>query len=400
MKRTFGSDLFRLIPGGIGRKFLGSITRVIERRDSMLSTRMLFMIIACGLRLSPLAIPDEVIDPAQGVPDPEGKLVWYDGTLLDMEGRGWADAESPYDRLPARAKEKVRKAVWNLSRCSAGISLGFITDADRIEVRWTLVKSGLAMPHMPATGVSGIDLYRRNERGAWIFEANGRPGGIENRVAFTTAGSELYRLFLPLYNGVKRLEIGLPPKARLERPAPRSLKKRGIVFYGTSITQGGCASRPGLAATTIAGRLLDAPVINLGFSGNGKMEPELADLLAELDPAVFVLDCLWNMSLEQIDERFVPFVIRLRAARPDTPIVLAEDSNVRDRSGPKGERLRVHFKRLNAEGVKGIHLLPNTNMLGADGEGTVDGVHPNDLGMMRQAKVFADFLSPLLEKAK
>src|SRR5205823_11246646 len=99
-----------------------------------------------------------------------------------------------------------------------------------------------------------------------------------------------------------------------ERPASR---RKPVVFYGTSITQGGCASRPGMVHTAILGRRLDRPVINLGFSGNGKMEPELAALLAELDPAVYVLDCLPNLNAQEIRERVGPFVRTLRQARPE-----------------------------------------------------------------------------------
>ena len=138
-------------------------------------------------------------------------------------------------------------------------------------------------------------------------------------------------------------------------------------------------------------------MINLGFSGNGRMEPELAQLLGELDPAVFVIDCLWNMTPEMVSERVEPFVRILREARPATPIVLAEDSHFMDRPTGDGEILRDIYRKLKAEGDEHLHLLPNTGMLGSDTEGTVDGCHPNDLGMMRQAEVFAKFLKPLLD---
>src|SRR5258705_7674130 len=128
-------------------------------------------------------------------------------------------------------------------------------------------------------------------------------------------------LHLPLYNGVSSVEIGLPKTATLARTTDRPKDRaRPILFYGTSITQGGCASRPGMVHTAILGRRHDRPIINLGFSGNGKMEPELADLLAELDPAVYVLDCLPNMTAEEVEQRVEPFVRTLRKAHPTTPI--------------------------------------------------------------------------------
>ena len=101
--------------------------------------------------------------------------------------------------------------------------------------------------------------------------------------------------------------------------------RKPLVFYGTSITQGGCASRPGMVHTAILGRWLDRPVINLGFSGNGTMDPEMADLMAELDPALYILDCLPNINAAQVAKRVVPFVRTLRKARPETPILLVED---------------------------------------------------------------------------
>ena len=183
---------------------------------------------------------------------------------------------------------------------------------------------------MPATGVSGLDLYVKTESGPWRWVAVGQPQDASTStvtlVSGLPEGKREFLLYLPLYNGVSAVEIGIPGDRKLEKGAPRPASHRPpIVFYGTSITQGGCASRPGMAHTAILGRRLDRPVINLGFSGNGLMEPEMATLLAELDPAVYVLDCLPNMTAELVTERVEPFVRTLRKARPSTPIVLAED---------------------------------------------------------------------------
>jgi hypothetical protein len=172
-----------------------------------------------------------------------------------------------------------------------------------------------------------------------------------------------------------------------------------VVFYGTSITQGGCASRPGMAYPALVSRALDVPIINLGFSGNGQMEPELADLLAELDPAVYVLDALWNMTPQFVAERTAPFVRKLRAAHPNTPILLAEDCTVRGNiPTAKGRILREVFAGLQQEGVTGLHFLSAEGMMGPDDQGTVDGCHPTDLGFMYQAEVFVKALRPLLGK--
>jgi len=344
------------------------------------------------------------IDPEKGVASPDGKTIWYDGKLIGVEGKGWADTKSFYDRLPAKAEGKVPSSVWGLSHQSAGLCVRFTTDAPQVQVRWTLLPKGnLSMPHMPATGVSGVDLYARDEAGRWAFVGNGRPSGPTNIASFTVRTRAECLLYLPLYNGVTSVEIGVAKGKVLSTVAPTAgaAPKKPVVFYGTSITQGGCASRPGLAFPAIVGRKLDVPVVNLGFSGSGRMEPALSELLAELDPSVYVLDCLWNMSPEQVRERVEPFVKALRAVRPDTPIVLAEDCSVKNVSPTtKGQIVREVHKRLVEQGVTGVRFLANSGMLGEDGEGTVDGVHPNDLGMMRQAEVFAKALAPVVVGAR
>lgn len=337
-----------------------------------------------------------------GAADPNGKTMWYDCRLLTVEGKGWTNTESYYDRLPANAKSAVTSTVWNLSHNSAGICVRFTTDASSIQVRWRLLDNSQSMPHMPGTGISGVDLYGKDQAGKWRFVGNGRPGEATNNATFTvTAGSD-HILYLPLYNGVKSVEIGIPKERTLATPppSPRDCLKP-IVFYGTSITQGGCASRPGMAATAIIGRGLDVPVINLGFSGSGKMEPEMATLLAELDPSVYVLDCLWNMSTQMVSERVAPFVKKLRQTHPDTPILLVEDSSFRNITPTeKGRILRVIHERLKAEGMNQLYFVTNEGMLGDDGEGTVDGCHPNDLGMMRQAAILIKTLTPILPSTR
>lgn len=331
-----------------------------------------------------------------GTLDADGKTVWYAGALLGVEGKGWADTESFYARLPLKAKKSVRGPVWKLSQCSAGIHIRFKSDAKKLQVRWTLSKKSLAMPHMPATGVSGIDLYAMDKTGKLRFCANASPKKLTNTASLTLPESTEYLLYLPLYNGLKSLELGVPKDKHLSK-LPASTISDNIVFYGTSITQGACASRPGMAATSITSRALNTPVINLGFSGNGKMEIEMAELLSELDPAIYVLDCLWNMSPQLVSDRVVPFIARLRKSHPSTPIILVEDSSFRGLSSEKGGILKAIFTKLTQQGDQNLYFIPNKDMLGQDFDGTVDGIHPNDLGMARQAAVFAQFLKPLLK---
>ena len=337
----------------------------------------------------------------------DGQTQWYDIRLLGLEGQGWQETKSPFDRLPAKAEGVVRGPVWDLSRNSAGISTRFATDARTIQARWTLISASLAMPHMPATGVSGLDLYVLAPNGTWRWVANGSPTGQASQAMLLSDmpdGRHEFCLYLPLYNGVSSVEIGIPTGAVLASLPRAEGTEKPIVFYGTSITQGGCASRPGMVHTSILGRRLHRPVINLGFSGNGTMDLEMAELLGELNAAVYVIDCLPNMAAAGVRQRVTPLVETIRSAQPEVPIVLAEDRTYsnsffvpsrRNRNDESRVPLREAFQQLTKTGVKNLLYIDGESQLGDDGEATVDGSHPTDLGFVRMADAF----EPVLRQA-
>ncbi|MFW6059403.1 MAG: SGNH/GDSL hydrolase family protein [Phycisphaeraceae bacterium] len=352
----------------------------------------------------------DVLDPSLGELDAETGLRWYDLRHLTIEGRGWPESElpHPYARLPARAQQDVREPVWDLSLRSAGIRARFVTEATRIAARWTLRSPAMEMRHMPASGASGLDLYvRSDDDPTWRFAGVGIPSNDgENEAQLIPQMVEQPREFLlhlPLYNGVDHVAIGVPDTASLA-PAPPQAEKP-IVCYGTSIVHGGCAARTGMAYPSILARKLGRETINLGFSGNGQAEPEVAALLAELDPAVYMLDPLPNLQPSLVTERIEPFVRTLRAARPETPIVLVENvvyTNAhiepmrRDRYRNSNMALRAAYDRLREAGVKHLHYVPCAPLLGEDNEATVDGTHPTDLGFMRMAEAFEPVLRAVL----
>ncbi len=336
----------------------------------------------------------------------ETELDWYDVRDWGVEGQGWSETSSPYDRLPAKAEGVVRAAVWSLSRHSAGMLARFRTDATHIWTHHKCTSDRIAMPHMPATGVSGLDLYARDESGQFRWLAVVRPGSQENRVHLVQdilPGTRDYQLYLPLYNGTEFVKVGVPKGSTFTPLAPR--EEKPLLFYGTSITHGACASRPGMPHPAILGRRLDRPVINLGFSGNGKMEPEVGALLAELDPAVYIIDCLPNMVGREVAERAEPLVRQLRTARPQTPILLVEDRTYtnaafykRSQERHAGSRaaLRTAFQNLRESGVENIHYLEGAKLLGDDRDDATDGSHPSDLGFQRHADAFEPVLKRIL----
>ena len=342
-----------------------------------------------------------------------GKILWSDIRSFGVEGRGWNDTKSFYDRLPAKAEGVVRKPVWDLSRDSAGMCVRFVTDATTLRARWAVTEPWLYLPNMTPIGKSGLDLYVKTEQG-WHWLAVGQPTAQTNEVTLIEnllPGKREYLLYLPLYNGTKFVELGIATTNLIEKAAAWGTgERKPIVFYGTSILQGLSASRPGMVHSAMLQRKFNWPVINLGFSGNGKMEPELAGLLAELDPSIYVLDCLPNMVAEEIKERVEPFVKTLRAAHPDVPIILVEDRTLQDSFLIVGRmewyhlkdraELKAAFDRLQTAGVKNLFYIPGEHLFGDDGEGSTDGSHPNDLGFLRQAEIFSRTLEPLLKAGR
>lgn len=324
-----------------------------------------------------------------------GQVAWTNALDLGLSGQAWTDLENPFDRLPAKAKGVVRDPVWSLGTNSAGLSVQFQTNSKTIRVKW-VVRYGNSMWHMTDCGIRGVDLYVL-DGATWQYAGSGSPGSGKayEREILSGMDGEMhdYQLNLPLYDGIDSLWIGVEEGTEL---LPVDLfKGKPVVIYGTSIQQGGCASRPGMAASHILSRMLNQEVINLGFSGNGRMEPELAELIAEIDASVYILDCLPNIhELDVIVPRYTDFVRFMQKKRPGIPIILVETAttvksaiNATDKMQLDGqnEQLRKAYAILKQEGIKELYLIQGSDLIGTDGEGTVDGVHYTDLGFMRYA---------------
>ncbi len=339
---------------------------------------------------------------------------WYDPLKENynvIQNQGWTnEIGKTYQRLPGRTEDKVRKPVWNLSQNSAGLAIHFYTNAEKIEIRYG-VTGDFAMFHMPATGKSGVDLYAIDPDGIWRL-ATGKSTfndtitysyEIQAQNQFHKSGFE-YRLYLPLYNSVAWMEIGVPDSAEFKFIP--TLKEKPIIVYGTSIAQGGCASRPGMGWTNIVSRKLDYPVINLAFSGNGPLEKELVDLIDEIDASLYIYDCLPNMgslSSEEVAKRTIYGVSKIRE-KHDTPILLVDHIGYRNQemnnaSKESGDRmnsaLKLAYGSLVNQGVKNIYHLCK-DMIDFPEDGCVDNIHPNDLGMQAYADAYEKIIREIL----
>lgn len=344
---------------------------------------------------------------------------WNWHNPLDVKGtqvsyvhnQGWNEDGGNYRRLPMRAKQWVRGKVWSLAGESAGLAVRFKTDAENIKVRYQ-VTGGYSMPHMPSTGVSGIDLYLLSGKGEsefcfgdYSFADTVRYSYHIDRMKAREDVSE-YVLYLPLYNGVKWLEVGVENACNFSF-VPYSSDKKPLVLYGTSIAQGACASRPGMAWGNILSRSMNIPLVNLGFSGNGKLEKEVLDFINEQDAGVFILDCMANLSGSSDKEvkQLVKNAVRQLRTKHTAPILLVEHAGYSNGvtnkaqheayTAPNREQKRA-FDELKKEGVKNLFYLSH-DKLGLHPDSWVDYVHPSDWGMVQQASAVEKILHKIIK---
>ena len=300
-------------------------------------------------------------DPDMQIPDVvvSDGVKWIDGQYLPIEGRAFDGTDQYYDRLPTNVTESVNSAVRTMKHHTAGMQFRFSTDSKSLVFKWTPYSSSLRADNMPATGVSGIDVYRFDAgSGCWRYVKTGRitnASGASLSVDWTPGTPCLVNL--PLFNGISEFKLGIDADASIYRlPPHRGGSVKPVVFYGSAVTQGLGASRPGLSFVNIVGRLLDVPVVNLGFSGGCLMELEMSDHLAAIDASCYVLDGVRDLDAATDCEAFIR---NLRERRPDVPIVMAET-------------------------------------IADDGEGPVDGDFADDCGMAALAEAYCRTLKRTL----
>ena len=334
--------------------------------------------------------------------------VFTDASAFPVYGKASDATKTRYQRLPAALEGVSRGPVWYLGTQSAGLYVRFRSNSTAIHARWTSTY-GSWLSNMNPTGVRGLDLYILVD-GVWRPAGVGRPSqektSTDCLVKNMTPEWREYMLYLSLYDGVDSLEIGVDEGASLEQPVARTPRTdRPVVMYGTSILQGCSASRPGMAHTNMIARALDREVINLGFSGNALLDPEIARLMASVpDPSVYVLDYAPNAYAPMIKEHGEEFFRILRDAHPDVPVIFIEDvifphtlfdSAIRKEVEDKNFEQKALFERLKSQGEKLIFYIPAWAMTMPDGETTADTIHLTDLGMQR----YVDLVLPVIREA-
>lgn len=310
----------------------------------------------------------------------------------------------PVQRLPQKYQESVRKEVWELSENSAGVSISFISDTSDLFVKWSL-KHDFKMHHMTDVGIKGVDLYQKKDN-TWSYLATGIPTGMDNE-QYLLRGlprvSRQYRLHLPLYDTITNIQIGIDDDSRFDSIRD---KNRPMVFYGTSITQGGCVSRPGMAYTNIISRELDHECINLGFDGNGHLETSVAEILSTIDAKIYVVECLGNIDRDTVNKNTIPLIktIRNNSNDQNAHIVFFEqcitdmeypDQDLIDSVLEKNNELNEQVAKARKEGHGNLHMIKQIGCFDEDTEATVDGIHFNDLGSQRYARHFIKSINDL-----
>jgi hypothetical protein len=347
--------------------------------------------------------------------------VWTDIRAIGVNGKAdfpsYPDRKRYFDRLPADAEGVVRSAVWGLSEMAAGFYSEFETSSSQIYLNVTYTSSNFGMYHFPPTGVSGMDLYAwcanssswRYTSTTVIFPVKGSLTAVNHMetVKQKDGSATKYRLHLPTYNGVANLLIGHDTDSKLTSLKPVGIDKKPIVWYGTSILQGGVASRPGMIFTNTISRNLQREIKNFGFSGNGIMELSVAKYLVDIDAAMYIIDCLPNMDAINVTQNTVPLVHFLRQKHPTLPIVLAAGTWYGDHwfdPAPNDEKraaLIIEYNKLVAAGDSNLHLVANEQdeLFGGDVliNPTVAGTHPSDLGHHEIAKFYTQFIPTILK---
>ena len=310
-----------------------------------------------------------------------------------------------YLRLPKNVAEAVNEGVCALYDNTAGGRILFKTDSDYIALHTKMHSIG-KMPHFAFSGSVGFDLYERKGKnqefiGAFIPPVN-IENGFESVINLKGGGMREYVINFPTYSAVDSVYIGLNENAQIES-ADRYDGDKPIVFYGSSITQGGCSSRPGNSYEALISSRLNRDYINLGFSGSAKGEDAIADYISHLEMSFFVYDYDHNAPTpEHLRKTHEKMFKTIRKANPELPILILSRPKHR-LSDEEIERLNIirnTYENAAKNGDKNVYFLPGNEIFddAADNIGTVDYTHPNDYGFYIMAKKIGAVIEKVINK--
>lgn len=336
-------------------------------------------------------------------------------TSIEREGLHFYDAEQApfriygifkengmFRRIPEEIAKSVSEGVYSLHTNTAGGRVCFVTDSPYVAIKTEYIAG--KMPHFALSGSCGFDMYSQYD-GMTRYEGTFVPpydveNDYESVLDFGRYHERVVTINFPLYSSVKKLYIGLKEGAVL-KPAPGYRVEKPVVYYGSSITQGGCASKPGSSYQSILSRRFDCDYINLGFSGNAMGEDEMADYIKELDMSVFVMDYDYNApSVEHLEKTHSRMFQRIRAAQTKLPILIM--------ARPKyylteTEEIRLGiiqntYLAAKEQGDENVYFLDGQKLMEVVGDnGTVDNCHPTDSGFFSMACAIGQVLEGIFE---
>lgn len=323
---------------------------------------------------------------------------------LTVQGRAFP--ESPeFHRIDTAKYADLPPTVKKLYTNSAGLFVTFRTNSTTLSIDWETANATLGNNATPIMS-RGFDAYVKEPDG-WHFAGVARPNLKDEKSSFTMVenmeGTEKeFLLHFPLYKELKSFQLRIDEGASFT-PTVQEFDKK-IIVYGSSIVHGASASRPGMAYPAKISRNLQANVINMGVSGNARMELSVAQMINDIeDVDLIVMDCVPNCSPQQVKERTFAFVQELRKAHPDTPILMIEsiirqignyDQKWKQRLHDQNANFKTEYERLVAAGYDNLFYIPADHLIGDDHEGTVDGTHPTDVGFARMVEI----IQPEIEK--
>lgn len=329
----------------------------------------------------------------------EDGTVWHDPQLPPFSIHGLMYEDGAFRRMPEAVAATVSAGVKNLHFHCTGGRVRFRTDSPVVAIR---AKMSLIRPAVTSSidGVAGFDLYMGDRHIKVFAPPVDIDDGYDSSIELPEKGMQDITVFFPLYAGVYELAIGLAEGCRVEAAEPYPNKKP-IVFYGSSITQGAAASRAGNCYTNMVCRMLGRDIWNLGFSGNAKGEPQIAEYIAGLDMECFVLDYDYNApTVEHLEKTHEPMFRAVRTAHPDIPILMMSRPRfevtkvVQDRM----DVVRRTYENAKAAGDENVYLLTGPELMAiASNDGTIDGCHPNDLGFYSMARAVCAVLEKVLK---